>query len=241
MAGRLTGRTALVTGASAGIGRATAVSLAREGASIIATGRRATELADVVAECRKLGVEAQAIAGDLDDAKFVETLGAQAGHADILINNAGWLIYAPVLEITPEQCAGMFTTNVVAAFAVTRELGRRMAERKRGHLVFITSGAARNVNQFGVVYAATKHALSALAKGFRLELKGAGLKVSEIAPGMVDTEIRNSSTHPAVLASLAARKFKPITAQDVADAVVYAVTASEGACPDLVEIRPKDA
>lgn len=241
MAGRLKGRTALITGASAGIGRATAVSLAREGAAIIATGRREAELAEVVAECRKLGVEATAIAGDLDDAKFVETLGRKAGHADILVNNAGWLIYAPVLEITPEQCAGMFTTNVVASFAVAREIGKRMAERKRGDMVFITSGAARNVGQFAVVYAATKHALSALAKGFRLELKGAGVKVSEVAPGMVDTDIRKASTHPAVLASIAARKFKPITAQDVADAVVFAVTASEGACPDLIEIRPKDA
>lgn len=241
MAGRLSGRMALITGASAGIGRATALSLAREGAAIIATGRRQSELASVVAECRKLGVEAQSIAGDLDDPNFVATLGDKAGHADILVNNAGWLIYAPVLEITPEQCAGMFTTNVVAAFAVARELGKRMAERKRGHMVFITSGAARNVGQFAVVYAATKHALSALAKGFRLELKGAGIKVSEIAPGMVDTDIRKASTHPAVLASIAARKFGPITAQDVADAVVYAVTASEGCCPDLVEIRPKDA
>lgn len=241
MKGRLSGRTALVTGASAGIGRATALSLAREGASVIATGRREKELAGVVAECRELGVDAQAIAGDLDDLAFVARLGERAGHADILINNAGWLIYAPVLEITPEQCAGMFTTNVVAAFAVSREIGRRMVERKRGHMVFITSGAARNVNQFGVVYAATKHALSAFAKGFRLELKGAGLKVSEIAPGMVDTDIRKASTHPAVLASIAARKFGPITAQDVADAVVYALTASEGCCPDLVEIRPKDA
>lgn len=241
MAGRLSGRTALVTGASAGIGRATAVSLAREGAAIIATGRREKELAEVVAECRRLGVEAVAVAGDLDDVKFVERLAEKAAHADILVNNAGWLVYAPVLEITAEQCAGMFTTNVVAAFNVAREIGKRMVERKRGHMVFVTSGAARNVGQFAVVYAATKHALSAFAKGFRLELKGAGIKVSEVAPGMVDTDIRKGSTHPAVLASIAARKFKPITAQDVADAVVYAVTASEGACPDLVEIRPKDA
>ena len=241
MAGRLSGRTALVTGASAGIGRATAVALAREGAAIVATGRREKELAEVVAECRKLGVEASSIVGDLDDAKFVERLAEKAGHVDILINNAGWLVYAPVLEITAEQCAGMFTTNVVAAFNVSREIGKRMAERKRGHMVFVTSGAARNVGQFAVVYAATKHALSAFAKGFRLELKGAGIKVSEVAPGMVDTDIRKGSTHPAVLASIAARKFKPITSEDVADAVVYAVTASEGACPDLIEIRPKDA
>jgi len=238
MVGRLSGRAALVTGASAGIGRATAIALAREGASIIATGRREKELASVVADC---GGKARAIAGDLDDPGFVRSLGEQAGHVDILINNAGHLVYAPLLEITPEQCEAVFRTNVIAAFAVAREIAQRMVERRRGHLVFITSGAARNVQTFGVAYAATKHALSAFAKGFRLELKGAGLKVSEIAPGMVDTDMRKGITHPEVLKSLAARKFSPISPQDVADAVVFALTAAEGCCPDLIELRPKDA
>lgn len=238
---RLRGRAALVTGASAGIGRATAIALAREGAAIVATGRREKELAALVEECRKAGGEAQWIAGDLDDARFVRSLGEQAGHVDILINNAGHLVYAPVLEITPEECEAMFRTNVVAAFAVAREIGRRMVERKRGHMVFITSGAARNVQTFGVAYAATKHALSAFAKGFRLELKSAGIKVSEIAPGMVDTDMRKGVTHPEVLKSVAARKFKPIMPQDVADAVVFALTAAEGCSPDLIELRPKDA
>jgi NADP-dependent 3-hydroxy acid dehydrogenase YdfG len=170
----------------------------------------------------------------------VRSLGEQARDADILVNNAGWLVYAPLLEISREECEAMFRTNVVAAFAVAQEIGKRMVERKRGHMVFITSGAARSVQQFAGVYAGTKHALSAFAKAFRLELKGAGIKVSEIAPGMVDTDMRKGITHPEVLKSLAARKFKPISAQDVADAVLYAVTAAEGCCPDLIELRPKD-
>lgn len=238
---RLRGRSALVTGASAGIGRATAIALAREGASIVASGRREDALAAVAEECRQAGGEAQVIAGDLDHPAFVRALAEQAGHVDILVNNAGHLVYAPVLEITPQQCEAMLRTNVVAAFALAREIGRRMVERRSGHMVFITSGAARNVQTFGVVYAATKHALSAFAKGFRLELKGAGIKVSEIAPGMVDTDMRKGITHPEVLKSLAARKFKPISPQDVADAVLFAVTAAEGCSPDLIEIRPKDA
>ncbi len=241
MAGKLAGRTALITGASAGIGRATALALAREGASVIATGRRQAALGGVVRECHALGVAAEAIAGDLDDAGFVGELGRRAGHADILVNNAGILTYAPVLESTVADCEAMFRTNVVAAFAIAREIGIRMVERKRGHMVFVTSLAARNINALGVVYGATKHALSAFAKGFRLELKPHGLKVSEIAPGMVDTDIRKSSTHPKVLESIATRKYKPITAQDVAEAVVFAVSAADGCCPDLIELRPRDA
>lgn len=235
---RLKGRVALVTGASAGIGRATALSLAREGATVIATGRRAAELAALVKEC---GGGARAIAGDLDDARFVRALGEQAAEADILVNNAGWLVYAPLLEITPEQCEAMFRTNVLAAFALSQEIGRRMVERRRGHMVFVTSGAARNVQQYASVYAATKHALSAFAKAFRLELKGAGIRVSEVAPGMVDTDMRKGITHPDVLRSLAARKFKPISAQDVADGVIFALTVAEGCSPDLIELRPRDA
>lgn len=239
--GRLTGRAALVTGASAGIGRATALALAREGASVVATGRNRDSLDALAKEIEAAGGSARAIAGDLDDPRFVAELGGAAGHVDILVNNAGWLIYAPVLEIRPEDLEAMLRTNVVAAFALARDIGRRMAERKRGHLVFISSGAARNVQQFGVAYAATKHALSALAKGFRLELKAAGVKVSEIAPGMVDTEMRKNITHPDVLKSLAGRKFKPISAQDVAEAVLFAVTAAEGCSADLIELRPRDA
>ena len=238
---RLRGREALVTGASAGIGRATCLALAREGAAIMATGRRQAELESLVKEIGKAGGKARAIAGDLDDGRFVRSLAEQAADADILVNNAGWLIYAPVLEISAEQCEAMFRTNVVAAFAIASEMGRRMAARKRGHMVFVTSGAARNVQQYAVVYAATKHAMSAFARGFRLELKSAGVRVSEVAPGMVDTEMRKGITHPEVLKSLAARKFKPISAQDVAEAIVFSLTTSQDCSADLIEVRPREA
>jgi len=240
MAAGLAGRTALVTGASAGIGRATAIALAREGAEIIATGRRKPELASVVQACEAKGAKARYIAGDLDDRAFVSRLAESAGHADIMINNAGILTYAPLLETSVDDCEAMFRTNVLSTFAIAREIGLRMVERRTGHMVFITSLAARNVNPLSVGYAATKHALCAFAKGFRLELKSFGIKVTEVAPGMVDTAIRNSSTHPEVLKSIAARKYNPLTPDDVAEAVVYAVTAAEGCCPDLIELRPRD-
>jgi NADP-dependent 3-hydroxy acid dehydrogenase YdfG len=92
-----------------------------------------------------------------------------------------------------------------------------------------------------VVYAATKHALSGFAKGFRLELKPHGVRVTEVAPGMVDTAIRENSQHPAVIAALGMRKFKPLSSEDVAESVGAALTASAGASVDLIELRPRDA
>ena len=163
------------------------------------------------------------------------------GGLQVLVNNAGVLTYAPVLDITTEQCAQMFATNVVAAFDLTRTMAAHMVKRGSGHLVFITSGAARSVAAHGVVYAATKHAVSAFAKGFRLELKSANVRVTEIAPGMVETEMRKGITHPDVLKALAARPFKPISAQDVADGVVYAVSCQPSNSPDLIELRPPRA
>src|SRR5215469_7249418 len=85
-----------------------------------------------------------------------------------------------------------------------------MVERRRAHIIVMTSIAAREVYRLGVIYCATKHALSAFARGLRIELQGHGTKVTEIAPGMVDTEIRADSVHPSVLAALAARKFEAL-------------------------------
>ena len=239
MAGRLEGRAALVTGASAGIGRATAIALAREGASVLATGRREAALRELVAACPVDKV--RTLAGDLNDAQFMARLAAASSEVDILVNNAGTLVYAPLLEMKPADCEAMFRTNVLSAIEISLAVARAMAARKRGHIVMMTSLAARNVNKFGAIYGATKHAMSAIAKGLRLELKSLGIKVTEIAPGMVDTDIRNASTHPEVVASVKGRNYGPLTPEDVAEAVVYAVSAAPNCCPDLIELRPTPA
>jgi NADP-dependent 3-hydroxy acid dehydrogenase YdfG len=239
---RLAGRLALVTGASAGIGRAVALALAREGADIFATGRRVAELESLAAEATKMGGgKVRFLAGDLTDAAFVAELGRQAGECDILVNNAGSLTYAPLLDLSAEQIESMFRVNVLAAIQVNQVVGAAMVARKRGHMVIMTSLSARNVNPFAVAYAATKHALSAVARGMRLEFKAAGIKVTEIAPGLVDTDIRSSSTHPGFVAQLKSRPFGPLSPEDVAEAVVYAVSTSPNCCPDLIELRPTPA
>jgi NADP-dependent 3-hydroxy acid dehydrogenase YdfG len=228
----------LVTGASAGIGRATAVALARAGARIIATGRRTAELEALAKEC---GDRIDIVSGDLDDPRFTHDLAARAGSVDIMVNNAGVLKYAPLLEMTDADIEAMFRTNVLASFRITLAVARSMSARRRGHIIVMTSIAAREVYPLGVIYCATKHALSAFARGLRLELQGFGIKVTEIAPGMVDTQIRATSTHPRVLEAVKVRKFEALTAAETAEAVVYAAQAAPNCCADLIELRPQGA
>lgn len=237
MTSALQGKTILITGASAGIGRATAMTLAGHGAHIIALGRREPALLQLQAALPAGTV--RILAGDLNDDNYLRQIEALAPEVDVFVNNAGVLRYAPILELTPEDCAWMFQTNVLAALKITQILARAMTVRKSGHLVFMSSIAAREVYRMASVYCATKHALSALARSFRLELQSFGIKVTEVAPGMVDTEIREGSDHPDVLAAVATRKFKPLTAQEVADAVAYALLSSPNCCPDLIELRPQ--
>jgi NADP-dependent 3-hydroxy acid dehydrogenase YdfG len=234
MAAALSGKQVLVTGASAGIGRACAVALARAGAKVIATGRRAAELESLGKE-----IPVQTLAGDLNDAGFAEDLAAAGREADLFVNNAGILKYAPFLETTDEDCEAMFRTNVLAAFRISRLVARSMVRRGRGHIIVMTSIAAREVYQLGLIYCATKHALSAMARGLRLELQSQGIKVTEIAPGMVDTGIRATSDHPRVLEAIQKRRFSPLTSEEVAEAVLYAAQAAPNCCPDLIELRPR--
>ena len=235
----LTDRQVLITGASAGIGRATAVLLAQMGAQIIALGRREDALHDLQAQCPAGRV--RTLCGDLNDDAHLKQIEAIAPEVDVFVNNAGVLRYAPLLELSAEDCEWMFQTNVLASLKVTQVIGRAMVARQRGHMVFMTSIAAREVYRLASGYCATKHALSALARSFRLELQGHGIKVTEVAPGMVDTDIREGSIHPDVLASVANRRFKALTAQEVAEAVAYALTANPNCCPDLIELRPQGA
>jgi NADP-dependent 3-hydroxy acid dehydrogenase YdfG len=235
MAVALEGKQVLVTGASAGIGRACALAFARAGAQVLATGRRNVELQAL----RKEAPQIETVPGDLDSTAFVDELAVAAADVDIFLNNAGTMKYAPFLDLSDEDTEAMFRTNVLAGFRLTRRVAQAMVRRGRGHIIVMTSIAAREVYPFGLVYCATKHALSALARGLRVELQSAGIKVTEVAPGSVDTDIRATSTHPRVQEAFKSRRFTPLRPEDVAEAVVYAARAEPNCCPDLVELRPR--
>jgi NADP-dependent 3-hydroxy acid dehydrogenase YdfG len=165
-----------------------------------------------------------ALAGDLNDKPFVRQLAQTAHDADVFVNNAGILNYAPILDMPVEECEQMFATNVIACYDISREVAQHMVASGGGQMIFVTSGSARSVGMHAVVYAATKHAVSAFAKGFRLELKSANVRVTELAPGMVDTDMTmkqtGDGTRPAAWLAPVLASTVMLTPEDIAVAVI---------------------
>jgi 3-oxoacyl-[acyl-carrier protein] reductase len=191
----LTGKTALVTGASRGIGRAGALALAAAGAQVLVHyGRGAKEAEDVVAEIRKVGGRADAITADLAAADGASKLARQArsivgDRLDILVANAGVLKVATIEETTVEDFDKLFAINVRTPFFLVQQLLPILS--KGSSIVFLSSLAARAVVGTEPAYAATKGAIDTLVKHFASALGARGIRVNAVAPGIVETDMLN--------------------------------------------------
>lgn len=228
----LAGTTALVTGASSGIGRATAEALAAQGARVLLLARRADRLAGLARSLSDAhGVEAHAVAADVrdraavDDALDAAALGAWA-DVDVLVNAAGLAAgLAPFQASDPDDWDRMLDTNVRGALNVIRAVLPGMIARGRGHVVNIGSVAGHDTYPQGAVYCATKAALDRVTAGLRMDVLGTGVRVSTVDPGLVETEFSvvrfrgDRAQADAVYAGMT-----PLTAEDVADAVLWTVT-----------------
>jgi NADP-dependent 3-hydroxy acid dehydrogenase YdfG len=224
---KLTGRLALVTGASSGIGEACARALAAEGARLVLAARRADRLENLRAE---LAVETHTITFDVRDRGAVETaiaaLPTEWAAIDVLVNNAGLARGLEKLtEGNPDDWDQMIDTNVKGLLAVTRAVAPGMVARGRGHIVNIGSTAGHEAYPGGNVYCATKHAVDAITKGLRMDLVETPVRVSTVDPGMVETDFSLVRFHgDAERAAKVYANIDPLTPADVADAVVYCVT-----------------
>lgn len=220
----LDGKTAIVTGASSGIGEATARRLAHEGCNVTLAARREERLEDLAKE---LGESALVVQTDVSDAAACAALVARTiehfGALDVLVNNAGLGFYATIPEGNPDDWRQMFDVNVLGVLYTTRAATRHMVERGSGDVVFVSSIAGRRVpNADGAVYAATKFAISAIAEGLRMDLSGKGIRVISVEPGLVRTEFPETS-RPSAQEFYESKDFPPLEAEDVASAVLYAV------------------
>ena len=233
-------RTAVVTGASSGIGAATARRLVAEGFEVVAAARRRDRL-DALRD--ELGERLRPVTLDVTSADSVAALAAEVGGAlSVLVNNAGGALgLEPVAEADPAEWRTMYEVNVIGALLVTQALLPALVAGGQGHVVVMGSTAGRIVYEGGGGYAAAKHGAAALAETLRLELNGQPVRVTEIAPGMVATE-EFSLTRFHGDAERAAKVYAgvdaPLTADDVADCVAWCVTRPPHVDIDLLVVKP---
>ncbi|MBI5019752.1 3-oxoacyl-ACP reductase FabG [Candidatus Gottesmanbacteria bacterium] len=225
----LTGKVAIVTGASSGIGRATAIALASQGAKVVAAARRMDKLETLVEEIKHQGYEALAVGMDVTkraDVDRMVTLAATSyGKLDILVNNAGYLDYSPFLDMKEEAWDKVMDTNLKGYFYAAQSAAREMAKTKWGRIINIASIASGGVGVgFPQIshYVASKGGVIGLTEALAGELGPMGITVNAIGPGGVTTEMTGNMTD-AQLTGLTARL--PIkrmgTAEEIAAAVVY--------------------
>lgn len=222
-----------ITGASAGIGLASAQAFAAQGAKLILAARRRERLAELAAELKAVfGTATHIVTLDVRDRKAVEKavagLPAKWKDIEVLLNNAGLSRGLDKLQDGKHaDWEEMIDTNVKGLLYVSRAVVPGMIKRGRGHVINIGSLAGREVFPGGNVYCATKFAVGALTKGMRLDLNGTGVRVSTVDPGMVETEFSLVRFHGnAGRAGKIYQGFMPLIAEDIADAVVYCATRS---------------
>jgi NADP-dependent 3-hydroxy acid dehydrogenase YdfG len=230
-------RTAVITGASSGIGAATAMALAADGFRTIIAARRLDRLEALAAE-----IGGEAIALDVADPDSVAALAARVEACDVLVNNAGGALgLDPVAEADEEQWLQMYEANVMGTMRMTRALLPRLLDPGDGHVVTVTSIAAIETYRGGAGYNAAKHAQRAMLRVLRLELLGQPVRFTEIAPGMVETEfslVRFGGDEEA--ARRVYEGMTPLRAKDVAECIRWAVAQPAHVNVDEIVVRPRD-
>jgi NADP-dependent 3-hydroxy acid dehydrogenase YdfG len=228
---------AVVTGASAGIGEATAKALAAQGFHVVAVARRTDRINALAAE-----IGGTAIVADVTDDVAVQELAGQLGRVDVLVNNAGGARgLEPVADADLDHWRWMWETNVLGTLRVTRALLPKLIDSGDGLIVTVTSIAAMEIYDGGSGYTAAKHAQGALHRTLRGELLGKPVRLTEIAPGAVETEFslvrfdgdkeRADSVYDGIT---------PLTAGDVAEVIGFVASRPSHVDLDQIVIRPRD-
>ncbi|MBI3891949.1 MAG: SDR family NAD(P)-dependent oxidoreductase [Candidatus Wallbacteria bacterium] len=237
----LAGKRVLVTGATSGIGEACARVFAEEWCALVLTGRREDRLQSLGRELAELhGIELTTIVLDVRDLEGIRAVPWP--EIDLLINNAGLgLGLDPIQKGSIEEWDEMIDANIKGLLYVTRAILPGMVERGSGHVINLGSAAGHWVYPGGNVYCATKSAVKALTEAMRLDLAGAGIRVSSVDPGMVETEFSvirfrgDAARAKSVYAGMT-----PLTAEDVADAILFCATRSPHVNINEVVMMPVD-
>jgi len=224
----MTKKTVLITGATSGIGKACAYQFGANDFRLILTGRRADRLQIIKDSLEKnFGTEVYALTFDIREKeevnKAIDGLPAEWQDIDILINNAGLAVgMNRIQEGVIDDWERMIDTNIKGLLYITRAVSPKMVEQKSGHIINVGSIAGKETYPFGNVYCATKHAVDSLTKAMRIDMVEHGIKVTQIAPGAVETEFSNVRFKgDDAKADAVYKGFEPLHPEDIADAVFY--------------------
>ena len=238
------GKVAIITGASSGIGYATALALSKVGVKVAIGARRTDKLEQLGNEITKNGGEV--LVHKLDVTKktdcdaFVEQVVKKWGTVDILVNNAGLMPLSFIKNLKIDEWEQMIDVNIKGVLFCTAAVIPHLKEKKSGHIVNISSVAGRVVFPSGSVYCATKHAVTALSEGLRQEFSTrSNIRVTCIEPGVVETELLNTITDDSLQSFVeAAKKTQSLRAEDIANAILFALQSPEHMNVNEVLVRP---
>jgi NADP-dependent 3-hydroxy acid dehydrogenase YdfG len=226
-------RVAVVTGASSGIGAATASRLTREGFDVVMGARRVEKMRQVAPP------GATVLPLDVRDRAGVEAFAAQVPRCDVLVNNAGGALgLEPVADAVDEHWRGMWETNVLGLMFVTRAFLPRLEASGDGHIVNVGSIAGFETYPGGAGYTSVKHAVRAITRTLRLELLGKPIRITEVDPGLVETEFSVVRLGSQERAAKVYEGITPLTGHDIADCIAWAVTRPKHVNIDEMVVRP---
>jgi len=246
MSAKLSGKVAVVTGASSGIGKATALALAAEGAKVAIAARRSDRLELVAKQIEQLGSQALPIVADITDEAqanhIIQTAHAEFGQIDILINNAGIALLGKIAHADTSDWRRMIELNVLGLMWTTHAVLPIFTAQKSGHVVNISSVAGRTIRVGIGVYNVTKWGVNAFSEALRQEVCKENIRVTVIEPGLVDTEINDHITDVEAKQAIEARRksLTPLQSEDIAGAVIYAVTQPKHVNVNEILIRPTE-
>jgi len=245
MAGALDGKVAVITGASSGIGEATARSLAGAGAKVALIARRHDRLVKLADEIEKGGGKALPIEADVSNHGQVEALvgevTGQFGGLHIMVNNAGVMLLGPVDGNDITEWQRMIEVNLLGLLYCTREAMPAIRDSGGGDIVNVSSVAGRTANLGSAVYNMTKWGVTGFSEALRQEALHSKIRVTCVEPGMVDTELQGHNENPAVVDALAKMRDQigdVLEAENIANAVLYAVSQPEHVSINEILIRP---
>lgn len=235
---------ALITGATAGIGEATALKTAEAGYDIIITGRRKERLEELAQKIKQKGVDVLSLCFDVrkpeEVKKAIGGLDKKWKNISVLVNNAGLAVgISPIQDGLLDDWERMIDTNIKGLLYITREVAPLMIANNSGHIVNLGSIAGKEVYPGGNVYCATKHAVDALSRAMRTDMLKHNIKVTNIAPGMAETEfslVRFKGDEEA--AKKVYNGMTPLSNEDIAETIVFAITRPAHVCLNDIVIMP---